>query len=328
MGRRSASETIIAILGAFIEQRCWAQAELAEHVGITVEQLRKHLKALSLLLPFGEPERDHPHVYWTLPNHWFPGGVALSAADADEVLRQLARAPESDRRNAVLLTLARSSGRHAQASPTTIAIGPSLLAQEKHLRELEDAGAQRKAVALTYYSASRGDRQEGRHLSVQRILVGPSTRFVAHCHRSGELRFFRLSRVDAVRITADVPYVAIDAPAIDTFIAGSVSGYRDPSAPVAVAFVVGDPDAHWVKDTLPLALACEPAPGGLRFSGETAGVLALARFVVGLGDAARVETPELLAAVLRLAHGSLEKNTPTIRSVAPIRATASSTRTS
>jgi hypothetical protein len=97
MGRKSAGETIIAILAAFIDDRTWSQAELGRRVGVSTEQVRDHLEALSAWLPFAEPDHDHPHVYWSLPRHWFPAGMALSASDADELLRQLARASETDR---------------------------------------------------------------------------------------------------------------------------------------------------------------------------------------------------------------------------------------
>jgi hypothetical protein len=49
----------------------------------------------------------------------------------------------------------------------------------------------------------------------------------------------------------------------------------------------------------------EPLGDGVRLSVTTAGVTVLARFVVGLGDAARAETPELLAEVTRIAQASL-----------------------
>jgi hypothetical protein len=49
----------------------------------------------------------------------------------------------------------------------------------------------------------------------------------------------------------------------------------------------------------------ERIPGGMRFTTATAGVLRLARFVVGLGVAARTETPELAALVQKLARGAL-----------------------
>jgi hypothetical protein len=53
-------------------------------------------------------------------------------------------------------------------------------------------------------------------------------------------------------------------------------------------------------------MTAEVVPGGLRISVTTAGVLLLARYVVGLGAAARAETPELALLVTELARGALE----------------------
>ncbi|MEM9692798.1 MAG: WYL domain-containing protein [Myxococcota bacterium] len=96
----------------------------------------------------------------------------------------------------------------------------------------------------------------------------------------------------------------------------------DPASPIRVAFTVSDPEARWVKDTLPIPMKLEPEPdGGIRATAETAGIQALARFLVGLGEAARAETPELIRAVHHLAQGALAAHSPSIRSVTSIRST-------
>lgn len=292
--------------------------------------MRKHLIELTRHGVPLDDERDHPHVVWSVPRGWFPAGVALTAADADELLRQLARAPQSSERDRLLLELA-SRARRDAPSPV---IHPNKGYDEAHLRAVEDACASRTPITIRYYSASHG-RHHDRVVSVQRIIGGPHPRIVARCHRAGGLRFFRISRIAAARPSTDTPFVAVDPTEVDGFLATSVSGYRDPSAPVRVSFTVRDPEARWVQDTLPLDMSSEPVAGGIRLSGDTAGVLALARFVVGLGDAARAETPELLHAVHELASGALTQSSdsagtprtpgPSIRSVTPIRATDSST---
>jgi hypothetical protein len=60
-----------------------------------------------------------------------------------------------------------------------------------------------------------------------------------------------------------------------------------------------------VKLNLPGPMTCEDTPAGIRVSAETSGLLRLARFVVGLGDAARAETTELARVVRELAEGAL-----------------------
>ena len=47
MGQRSNTETIVAILQAFLQTRTWKQADLARTIEISVAALRKHLNELS-----------------------------------------------------------------------------------------------------------------------------------------------------------------------------------------------------------------------------------------------------------------------------------------
>ncbi len=317
MGRKSAAEAIIAIVTAFIERSSWRQAELARRVGLQPPQVRKHLLELMRLGVPLEAEREPPHVVWSVPLRWFPGGVYIASDDAVEVLRQLARAPANDARDRLLVAIATAS---RQKPPADVATVTSVQHTEEHLRIVEDAVAQRIALALGYTSARLGVTRD-RVLSVQRVLAGPLPRFVAHCHEAGELRMFRVSRIQRARLDPNITYTRVDEAVVDEMVAASVSGYRDPIAPVQVAFTVRAPELRWVVDTTPIPMQAESVAGGLRLSAETAGVMALARFVVGLGAAARAETPELLAAVHELARGALGTNSPPMRSGMPIRST-------
>ncbi len=310
MGSRSAGETVIAILVAFLEQRSWSQSELAARVGVGVPVIRKHLVELSRHIPL-ESERDHPHVVWSVPHNWFPGGVTVPSADVLELLRQLARAPQSDRRDHLILGIATASHLDRPMGITPVAHP----ADDNHLRIVEDACTRRIPLTMRYYSARSG-HVDDRVVSVQRVLVGPFHRFLAHCHASDALRYFRVSRIQLAALEPSATFVAASPQDVEAFLVDTVAGYRDPRAPVFVAFTVRDPEARWVKDTLPVPMHVEPDPsGGVRVSSRTAGVGAIARFVVGLGDAARPETPELIAAVHDLAQGALLATSPTIRSV-------------
>lgn len=321
MGRRSAAETVIAIVTAFIERPSWRQAELARRVGIQAPQVRKHLMELERqgAMPL-EAEDDPPHVVWSVPRQWFPGGLHVSSEDAQELLRQLARAPKNEARDRLLMVIAAAS---RSAEPRGVAPDHHGGHDEEHLRIVEDAVMARAALALRYTSVKHGLERD-RVVSVQRLLAGALPRFVAYCHTARELRFFRVSRIRRARLDPNTAFVSASEAEVEAFIATSVAGYRDPIEPVRVAFVVREPELRWVVDTLPIAMAVEPVGEGVRLSASTSGVLALARFVVGLGPAARAETPELLAAVHELAQGALAANGPPIRSVVPIRSTGSS----
>src|SRR5205814_1411420 len=49
MGQRTSTESIVAIVQAFLAQRTWRQAELARHVGVQTPALRRRLNELARL---------------------------------------------------------------------------------------------------------------------------------------------------------------------------------------------------------------------------------------------------------------------------------------
>ena len=190
--------------------------------------------------------------------------------------------------------------------------------REEHRRLVEDAIKRGSALWMRYASQELG-LTRARVVSAQCLVEWPHLHFLAHCHRRGELRYFRVSRMQHAKLTADTSYVKVSIGDIRAYLENSVNGYHDPIEPVAVAFFVRAPELRWVVDTLPLAMQVEAVPGGVRLSGRTAGIATLARYVVGLGAAARAETPELARAVHELARGAVAANSPPIRSVTAIR---------
>src|SRR5690606_210152 len=149
---------------------------------------------------------------------------------------------------------------------------------ETHLRAVEDAVNARQALMVDYTSTRHGIPRE-RIVSVQRVIPGPWPRFIAQCHQARELRFFRVSRIRRAKLDPSTPYIAVADAAVEAFLDGSVDGYRDTGAPIAVAFIVREPELRRVADTTPIPMTTEPVPGGIRFSAKTAGIHALARFV-------------------------------------------------
>ena len=123
MGRRSATETLGAIYQAFLRQRTWVQAELAADVGVAVPALRRHLDELCRRGMPLDREEDHPHVYWSVPKDWFPGGVAFEAGEAARLLVQLARLPRSAERDAWIDRVLRSS-QDGAVDPTASVLPP------------------------------------------------------------------------------------------------------------------------------------------------------------------------------------------------------------
>src|SRR5262245_15067216 len=102
MGQRSSTETVVALLQAFLQRRSWAQAELAHAIGVGVGTVRKRLVELEAQ---GFPlirDEDPPQVYWSVPKDWFPGGVLFASDDALELLRHLGRLPKSAARDQLI----------------------------------------------------------------------------------------------------------------------------------------------------------------------------------------------------------------------------------
>src|SRR5690606_4178308 len=102
VGRRDGTETLANVLLAFLEQRTWRQAELARRVGVERRQLVRVLDNLTRAGFDIHREEEHPDVYWSVPKHWFPGGVAFSGEDVSDLVRVLQLAPQSKKRDRLL----------------------------------------------------------------------------------------------------------------------------------------------------------------------------------------------------------------------------------
>ena len=306
MGQRSKTETVVVILQAFLQKRSWTQADLARVVDIGVPAISKHLNELA---DNGFPlthEKDHPHVWWSVPKNWFPGAVLFDSKSVPELLRQLSRLRRSAARDKLIHKILEAAPRPLIAShdPSTVVTPEPSKSEEMHLPTVEDAATKRVCLKFHYFTAGRG-ALEWRHASVHRVSPGPPARFVAVCHKREELRWFRVDTVLGAHLDPSQPYRSADPARVDAMVKESVDGYHSGDA-VQCSFFVGEPTSRWVERNLPSPMVAEVVPGGLRATGKTAGVLRLARFVVGLGADARVETPELALLVAELARGALE----------------------
>ncbi len=309
MGQRSPTETFFALMAAFVEQRTWTQADLARRLATRTETVRKQLGELQQAGFKLEREEDHPHVYWSVPKNWFPGVLAFKQDEAADLLRLLGRAPGGKLRDRIEALVVERLGNFGEASPRDAgaARAPGVAAEdERTLALLEDAVAQKAVAKIRYFTASR--RDEGhRAVSVHRIDLGPTAQFVATCHRTGGLKRFRVSNVSSVQLDPEDAFCATTPEELQRFDAESLAGFRGTGPAVLVEFVVREPEATWVSRTLPDSrIVATPEPGGgTRFAVTTTAVEQLARFVVGLGEAAKAATPELGERVGELARGAL-----------------------
>ena len=311
MGQKTAGESIAAIIQAFLKRRTWSQADLARQVDLQVPALRKRILDLqSAGMPLVD-EKEHPHVYWSVPKNWFPGGVALEGKDVEVLLRLLGRMPKSRERDRLIALTLESLPGNVVAAPASDAVITRAASdpEEKFLDVVEDAARRRKPLRFRYYSASRGS-DASRYASVHRVVVGPPARFVAVCHRDDKLKWFRIDNVGDASVDAQVDFRDAALADVDELVAGSIDGFHDPATKKEKhSFFVREPEARWVaKNLLEGMKAEEDRKGGIRVSATTTAVNRLARYVVGLGDAAHAETKALREEVLRLARGAAAAN--------------------
>jgi predicted DNA-binding transcriptional regulator YafY len=183
--------------------------------------------------------------------HWFPGGVVFQGNDVKELLRLLARLPRGKRRDALLETVLRTLPRsvNGQASLAGAVVEQTARpGEEEQLAVIEDAARAGKALHLRYYTAHRGD-DALRHASVHRVLLGPNARFVATCHRSGTLKWFRVDNVSLARIDETEAFRPFDAGQIDAFVDDSLDGFHGGGTPREHSFTVRATESKWVGRT-------------------------------------------------------------------------------
>jgi predicted DNA-binding transcriptional regulator YafY len=314
MGQRSRTETVAAVFAAFLAQHTWKQAELARDVGVRTEALRRLLEELRAAGVPLESEKDHPHVYWSVPKTWYPGGVLFKRDDVPELLRQLRRLPRSKARERLLAVVVEQLPAGVKLVATAPVVArPANEQEEQFVARVEDAAANKVPLWMKYVTGSRGGKVSERHASVHLVEAGPPARFIGTCHRNSDLRWFRVDAIVHARLDEREAFRESPGSVVAAFRAASLDGYKGEGSPVRCSFFVREPESSWVANNLLEGMRVESLHDGIRVNIETSGVLRLARFVVGLGDAARPENSALAEAVAELARGALEQvqcNTP------------------
>lgn len=309
MGRRGRDETALRLLAAFRDRARWRQAELATVVGVSSRQVARRLRDLAGQgVPLALDESAPPNVYWTLSPAWIPDGVQFARDEVPELLLQVLRLPAGSARTRLL---ARIRGATAGASlagdvDAQVTAAPGSDQEASLLARVVEALASQRVLCMRYRPAS-GEPGE-RRVSVQHVVMGPDAQFVGVLSGKRRLTWFRVARMERAWFDPSHRHVPWPREEVDRFVRASLGGFhRD--EPVRCVFTVRGDDVGWVRDTLPGLYrdryTVTESGDGLRVEIETAGVLPLARFVVGLGDAATIETPQLAEAVRRLAEGAL-----------------------
>lgn len=307
MGKRSAIEATVGILGAFLRRRTWKQADLARELELEPRALRGYLTELTLRNFPLEREEEPPQVYWSMAKNWFPGGLLLETVDVQLLLQLLCRMPASKARDKLMRRISSALPRQSNPVENLESVLQGLGSEAPFVALVTDAAGRRSSLHFKYFSARRG-ALEWRHASVQRVLPGPPARMVAQCHRSGTLKWFRIDGIVEARLDPAVAYQEAAATDLDKYLATSLDGFAAEDEPIEHRFFVAEPDARWVERNLLPPMTTEAVPGGLRVTCRTTAAVRLARFVLGLAPVARAESPELAALVTELAAATLAQH--------------------
>ena len=293
MGRRSGGETALGIVAAFHIEATWEQARLARHVGVEVRTLRRALDDLARFgMPVESEVENHSRVYWSVPDAW---RRTLDTNEISACARLLMRLPATRERDALL-------ARFLHAPPRPVL---NDAVDERVTEVLEDALRARVAVRMDYRSTTNASAVE-RTVSVQRLFYGEHRRFVAVCHRSNTLKWFRVDRASAASLDRDAPFFSRTEEDVASFVADGVAGYHGDEPATVVRFFVKNPEARWAIDDLSHEhMTLQRTDDGVVVTLRTTAVVALARRLVGLGDAVRIETPDLRRRVVALARAAL-----------------------
>lgn len=308
MGTRSAEQTAAILIARLLEERNCEQSELARHLGMTVQGLRKRLRALAVEIPLHREEEDG-RVIWSVPPTWIPGGLRLSRDDLGALLRLLSRLSRSDTRDRLLRSIASAAMRSDPSSEASIDV-PSRPIASTVLDTVEIARERRAALRVSYRSEHEAT-ERSRHLSPQYLQLGDRPRVAAVCHESGTLKWFRLDSVRTAALDRGEPWREVDRDMLDAFVRGSFDGWHGDRDETLV-FVVRHDAWERVERLLPTLRGVhrtERLVDGVRVTIDTRGRLALARFLAGQGDGlVRVESASLreaLRAVVEAALGAL-----------------------
>ncbi len=305
VGARAATESVIAVFVAFRRQRVWVQARLAEQLGVSVKSLKRCLVNMSLAgVPLTHEEDDiagRKQILWTMTPAWYPDGILLCPNIFQELVELVKHAPQSPQREDLLQSLFKYSSslvEHEGWCP-----GEFSRRDEEHLRLLEKAWATTRELKLRYASSRSGVRE--RLVTVCHVSTGIPVRFLALDHESAEYRWFRLDAVVEAMLSSTEGR-EVDSLEVERIVSESVDGFHDGAEAREHRFLVRYPEASWVRHNLLESMVPKTTDKGVIISAKVAGANNIARFVVGLGEAATPLTEELRKEVRRLAEGALK----------------------
>jgi proteasome accessory factor C len=297
---------LLALVPYLIARPGIAVDEAAADFGVSAKQLRKDLELLWMCgLPgYGPGDLIDLSFEGDTISVNFDAGMnrplRLTGSEATALLvalRTLLDAPGVADADAVRRAVAKVEAAAGQAQPAGVAVGLGVREGETtaKAREVVQAALRsRRAVRMTYYTASKDEITERTVDPMRMLIVEGRSYLEAWCRRAEGVRLFRLDRIDDVA-TLDEP--AAPPPYAEQ--TDTTAGLFRPRPDQAVAQLVLSPDARWVSEYYPVENLTELDDGHLRVRMRYADTSWMVRLLLGLGGDAVVESPPELAADLR-----------------------------
>ncbi len=270
-------------------------AEAAADFAVTEAQLRRDLQLLWLCGLPGHGPGD-------LIDLSFEGDTITVGFDAgmsrplrltgDEALalvvalRTLAEEPGLTDRGAVERALAKVESAAGGAAEVASAVAVRVEPRDRVLAQVRAALDQGRALHLTYYVPTRDETTERDVDPVRLRWVDNRWYLEAWCRSVGDVRFFRLDRVDAIEVLAEPSRPPADLAPRDLS-----AGVYQPAPEHPLVTVRLGRKGHWVPDYYPCEQVSELPDGRLEVTLRAADPSWVRRLVLGLGDEAEVLGP-------------------------------------
>lgn len=319
-GRRSVAEESTGKLGRRLGRILLLLPYAIQHPGVSVAELarkfgvnkRDLLDDLQLVFMCGLPgygpgdlidvDLDEDRVYVRMADY-FAAPLRLTPAEAlalyagTATLAELPGMEEADALKSALVKLRRALGTSPteDASTISVALEPAM---EEIMLSVRGAIADRKRVAIEYFSASRGELTQRTVEPWGLIAALGRWYLVGHDHLSAEERMFRLDRMRSVRVLdepAEIP---------DSFDPEAYRGAWHPTeGEPTISFEISPSTARWFEDYYPVTKAAALDDGWKDIELVAGSPHWAATLVLQLGGEVRnVRPPEIVARARALAE--------------------------
>jgi proteasome accessory factor C len=212
-------------------------------------------------------------------------------------LRMLAETPGVADRGVIERALTKIERAEGAPAPVAVRLPEPERDAADRLSQVREAVASRRALEITYYSATR-DQTTSRVVDPMRVvMVGGRGYLEAWCRRVGEVRRFRIDRIDALSVR-DEP----SAPPPQARPAPITNGIFQPGDELPLVTLRVGRAARWVAEYYPCERVDESGDQWL-VSLRVTDLAWARRLVLGLGPEVTVVAPAALAGAVRV-HAS------------------------